>query len=158
MNPGILRRQLLKSEEALMDSSHQLNDSMCDSIPYTTEQQFNEEVIVSKEEFCEQESDKYNDMDMSYNYSIRDIHEEFIEEEENDSDTNAETPSTAKKRKLYRCRRCNKLCNSKNAFHYHFLSHTGQRPHQCEICGKSFFASSALNVSNDDFVGSCRLS
>lgn len=130
-----------------MNSNHQISNSLCDSLPYTDESQYNQEVTVSKEEYSEQDSDKLNDIDLSYNYSIRDIQEEFIEEEEGDTETNAANPSSTKKRKLYRCRQCNKLCNSKNAFHYHFLSHTGQRPHQCEICGKSFFASSALNVS-----------
>lgn len=79
--------------------------------------------------------------------SIKNIQHEFIEEEKTDSDSDAVKPNgVRKKKKLYRCRRCDKLCNSKNALHYHFLSHTGERPHQCEICGKSFFASCALKV------------
>lgn len=75
------------------------------------------------------------------------IQDEFIEEEHTDSDVDPEKPDTQKKKKkIYRCKRCNKICNSKNALHYHFLSHTGERPHKCNECGKSFFASSALKV------------
>lgn len=77
------------------------------------------------------------------------IQDEFIEEEQTDSDVDPDKPDAQKKKKkIFRCKRCNKLCNSKNALHYHFLSHTGQRPHQCNECGKSFFASSALKVNS----------
>lgn len=85
---------------------------------------------------------------------------EFIEEENEEdseddpdqskksgkSNLNGASPKTKRKRKTYKCRRCEKVCNSKNALHYHFLSHTGERPHQCEVCGKGFFAGSALKV------------
>lgn len=75
------------------------------------------------------------------------IQDEFIEEEHTDSDVDPDKPDAQKKKKkIYRCKRCNKVCNSKNALHYHFLSHTGQRPHKCDECDKSFFASSALKV------------
>lgn len=75
------------------------------------------------------------------------IQDEFIEEEQTDSDLDPDKPDASKKKKkIYRCKRCNKLCNSKNALHYHFLSHTGERNHRCDECEKSFFSSSALKV------------
>lgn len=64
------------------------------------------------------------------------IQDEFIEEEQSaDSEIDSIDKSDAqkKKRKIYRCKRCNKLCNSKNALSYHFLSHTGERPFKCDV-------------------------
>lgn len=74
---------------------------------------------------------------------------EFIEESDLvSSDDDADTKSK-KKRKSFKCRICDKVCNSKNSLHYHFLSHTGERPHMCDICGKGFFAAGALKVIYD---------
>lgn len=81
--------------------------------------------------------------------ATQNIFDEFIEQEKTDSETEATGTAKAnstRKKKIYRCKRCDKLCYSKNALHYHFLSHTGSRPFVCEICGKSFFAGSALKV------------
>jgi uncharacterized Zn-finger protein len=39
------------------------------------------------------------------------------------------------------------MFNHRNSLVYHLRSHSGERPHQCEVCGKSFFAASALKVS-----------
>lgn len=45
------------------------------------------------------------------------------------------------------CPQCGRTFHHKNSLVYHMRSHSGERPHQCEICGKSFFAASALKVS-----------
>lgn len=89
-------------------------------------------------------------VESSDSLASQNIFDEFIEQEKTDSETEAsgstKANGTRKKKKIYRCKRCDKLCYSKNALHYHFLSHTGSRPFVCEICGKSFFAGSALKV------------
>lgn len=75
--------------------------------------------------------------------------EDFSEQEKTDSDADGSTATAGnvrKKKKIYRCKRCDKLCYSKNALHYHFLSHTGERRYVCDVCGKSFYAGSALKV------------
>lgn len=130
-----------------MDSSRDLNGSLSNSLSYVNESRNSQESAVTKEEYCEQELGDRADESANtvYHYSNREIQEEYIEEEESDSETDAGTGNT-KKRKLYRCRRCNKLCNSKNAFHYHFLSHTGQRPHQCEVLGKLLKINIEINL------------
>ena len=45
------------------------------------------------------------------------------------------------------CKHCKRYFNHKNSLIYHLRSHSGERPHQCEVCGKSFFAASALKAS-----------
>lgn len=49
-------------------------------------------------------------------------------------------------KKLFKCAVCEKICKSMNSLQYHFLSHTGERPHQCKDCGQGFMANSALKV------------
>lgn len=44
------------------------------------------------------------------------------------------------------CPHCDRVFSHRNSLMYHMQGHTGERPHQCDICGKSFFASSALKV------------
>jgi len=45
------------------------------------------------------------------------------------------------------CPQCGRVFNYRNSLVYHLRSHSGERPHQCEECGKSFFATGALKVS-----------
>lgn len=51
-----------------------------------------------------------------------------------------------KPKKYFKCSVCSKLCNSLHLLKYHYLSHTGERPHQCEECGNGFMTNSALKV------------
>lgn len=45
------------------------------------------------------------------------------------------------------CNLCERSFTHRNSLQYHLNSHhTRVRPHQCETCGKSFFASSALKI------------
>lgn len=78
----------------------------------------------------------------SQNYSKEDA----LEDDKSDNDLDKAKLQNIKKKNLYQCKSCDKICNSKNSLHYHFLSHTGERPHECDICGKKFFAGSALKV------------
>lgn len=133
---GILRRQLVRSENPV-NTTNQNQFEQNDVKPGVISME--REMSTFMIESSESSATKVN------------IQDEFIEEEQTDSDVDPTKPDTQKKKKkIYRCKRCNKLCNSKNALHYHFLSHTGERPHQCNECGKSFFASSALKVSDQN--------
>lgn len=133
---GILRRQLARPETP----SNTVNPNHFDQIETTATKSsmtsMEREITTFINESAESTPTKIN------------IQDEFIEEEQTDSDVDPDKPDAQKKKKkIFRCKRCNKLCNSKNALHYHFLSHTGLRPHKCGECGKSFFASSALKVN-----------
>lgn len=44
------------------------------------------------------------------------------------------------------CLQCDRQFNHRNSLMYHIQSHSEKRPYQCEICGNSFFATSALKV------------
>lgn len=129
---GLLRRQLIKTNDSL-NQFDQMEAADAKTGNLSTEI-----------------APKVNTPQTQYRSSLSkiNIQDEFIEEEQTDSDMDAAKPNgPKKKRKIYRCRRCNKVCNSKNALHYHYLSHTGERNHRCEECGKCFFASSALKVN-----------
>lgn len=130
LTPGLLRRQLIKP-----------NDSLDQFEPIKS-------VGLNKMSPAPVPSGKLNTIQNRQSSTTKiNIQDEFIEEEQTDSDMDPTKPNgPKKKRKIYRCKRCNKICNSKNALHYHYLSHTGERNHRCDECGKCFFASSALKV------------
>lgn len=57
-----------------------------------------------------------------------------------------EEQMNTKPRKEMSCPHCERTFVHRNSLLYHIRSHTGHRPHQCELCGKSFFAAGALKV------------
>ncbi|XP_037047397.1 zinc finger protein 236 isoform X2 [Bradysia coprophila] len=82
-------------------------------------------------------------IDVKPTLTLREMRENYVEErEENDM----ESKKSKGRKKIYVCKVCEKVCNSRNALHYHFLSHSGERPHVCEQCGKRFYSISALKV------------
>lgn len=56
------------------------------------------------------------------------------------------------RKKQFKCPECDRTFNHRNSLLYHIRSHSGSRPHQCEVCGKSFFSASALKVSLFKFL------
>ncbi|KAL0105172.1 hypothetical protein PUN28_016666 [Cardiocondyla obscurior] len=77
------------------------------------------------------------------------------ENKSSDEKIKTDIPQTAKKKKSPKprkpgdeliCPQCNRSFHHKNSLVYHMRSHSGERPHQCDICNKRFFAASALKV------------
>lgn len=56
--------------------------------------------------------------------TLREMRENYVEEREEDD---MESKKSKGRKKIYVCKVCEKVCNSRNALHYHFLSHSGER-------------------------------
>lgn len=65
-----------------------------------------------------------NEAEIKPTLTLREMRENYVEErEENDM----ESKKSKGRKKIYVCKVCEKVCNSRNALHYHFLSHSGER-------------------------------
>lgn len=81
---------------------------------------------LSQENIQHTEADKTtkDDVEIKPTLTLREMRENYVEErEENDM----ESKKSKGRKKIYVCKVCEKVCNSRNALHYHFLSHSGER-------------------------------
>ena len=67
-----------------------------------------------------------------------------IEDSEDDTETPATTPRVRDKN--FPCDKCDKTFRSPSELGYHQRRHTGERPHSCHICSKSFFGREHLST------------
>jgi uncharacterized C2H2 Zn-finger protein len=72
---------------------------------------------------------------------IREVHSEIKRRQRSkkEESTNGQQSATAaaaasKKSEQLTCPHCGRVFNHRNSLVYHLRSHTGERPHQCEVC------------------------
>lgn len=65
-----------------------------------------------------------NEVDIKPTLTLREMRENYVEERE---ESDMESKKSKGRKKIYVCKVCEKVCNSRNALHYHFLSHSGER-------------------------------
>ncbi|KDQ17596.1 hypothetical protein BOTBODRAFT_143961 [Botryobasidium botryosum FD-172 SS1] len=53
-------------------------------------------------------------------------------------------PSSSGKKKLFACSGCDSVFERQSSLKQHILTHTGERPHQCDLCGRRFSIPSNL--------------
>ena len=113
------------------------------------EQMFEEEDVIEDELFSE---DAHQCMYCEEAFASKgklEIHLKKFHSEETPLNIKAKKKRVSGQRRqdVLKCPQCQRIFNHRNSLVYHMRSHTGERPHQCEMCGKSFFATSALKVS-----------